>query len=273
MRTGAASDRRIVLPSLLAVCLLAAGCAATRAATPDAPPADRQAVIDRIVSVTAKIVLEREGRRVGSGSGVVLACRPEGPEGVPAAYILTAQHLLDGKVGAAIFVRFMGANAAAGKVPASLFRSGNADTLDLALLRVSGVSVVPATLAQQEARLGADILIAGFPWGKRFGLFAGIVSQLPVGTGVQPDEGGGESSLVVDAASANGVSGGGVFLEATGELLGVVEGYQTASITVESRARAAYSLKVPVAGETFVVPAGPIRGFVEGAGLTAGIER
>jgi hypothetical protein len=65
-----------------------------------------------------------------------------------------------------------------------------------------------------------------------------------------------------------------VFLESTGELLGVVEGYQTASIMVESRVRASYSVKVPVAGETFVVPAGPIRGFVQGAGLTtAEIER
>jgi hypothetical protein len=70
------------------------------------------------------------------------------------------------------------------------------------------------------------------------------------------------------------VSGGGVFLEATGELLGVVEGYQTASISLEGRARPAYSVKVPLAGETFVVPAAPIRGFVQGAGLTtAEIER
>jgi hypothetical protein len=248
-----------------AACLLLAGCAVT----PAAPVADRQTVIDRIVAVTAKVVVERDGKRVGSGSGVVVASTPEGPDGPAATYVLTAQHILDGKERAAIFVRFVGPQATSGRLKAALFRAGNSETLDLALLRVTGIAASPAVLAAEDARLGQEILIAGYPWGKRFGLFSGIVSQLPAGaaeTG-QPDDAGVEATLVVDAASANGVSGGGVFQEATGELLGVVEGYQTASIAVESRTRASYSLKVPVAGETFVVPGARIRQFLRAAGV------
>lgn len=232
--------------------------------------ADRQVVIDRIVSVTAKVIVERDGKRVGSGSGVVVASTPAGPDGPAATYILTAQHVLDGKERAAVFVRFVGSQATFGKLAATLFRAGNAETLDLAILRVSGVAASPAVLATSDARLGQEILIAGYPWGKRFGLFSGIVSQLPAGAAEagQPEDMGADATLVVDAASANGVSGGGVFQEATGELLGVVEGYQTASIAVESRTRA-YSLKVPVAGETFVVPGARIRQFLHAAGLGA----
>jgi hypothetical protein len=246
----------------LTLCVWVVGCASTRA---QAPPSGRHAVIDGIVAVTAKVILEREGKRVSSASGVVVASRAEGQRREPVTYVLTAQHVLDGKDGASIFVRFMGPQAAAGKVPAQLFRTGDADTLDLAVLRLPGIVGTPAVLAAGEARLGEEILIAGFPWGKRFGLFGGIVSQLPA-QAASPEEGGGDTTLVVDAASANGVSGGGVFLEASGELLGVVEGYQTASIAVESRSRA-YSVKVPVAGETFAVPAARIRAFLEAAGL------
>jgi hypothetical protein len=250
----------------VAAALALAGCALTA----PAPPADRQAVIDRIVSVTAKVIVERDGKRVGSGSGVVVASAPAGSDGPAATYILTAQHVLDGKDRAALFVRFVGPQAAAGKLPATLFRAGNAETLDLAILRVTGLAAAPAVLATADARLGQEILIAGYPWGKRFGLFSGIVSQLPAGAteAAQPEEASAEATLVVDAASANGVSGGGVFQETTGELLGVVEGYQTASIAVESRTRA-YSLKVPVAGETFVVPRARIRQFLDAAGLGA----
>jgi hypothetical protein len=254
--------RRPAAWAVPALCLLLAGCASLAAGTPD-----RRTVIDGILAVTVKVTLEREGRRVGSGSGVVVASRMEPDGGEAATYILTAQHLLDGKDGASIFVRFMGAHAAAGKVPARLFRAGNSGTLDLAVLRLAGVAAAPAILARDDPDFGEEILIAGFPWGKRFGLFGGIVSQLPAADGAgTSEEGGADATLVVDAASANGVSGGGVFLEATGELLGVVEGYQTASIAVESRSRS-YSLKVPVAGETFAVPAARIRKFLDAAGL------
>jgi hypothetical protein len=55
----------------------------------------------------------------------------------------------------------------------------------------------------------------------------------------------------------------------TGTLLGVVEGYQTASIAVKGQSQT-YSVKVPMPGETFVVPIGRIRRFLRDAELGGG---
>ena len=109
--------------------------------------------------------------------------------------------------------------------------------------------------------------------GKRLGIFGGIISQVPAdSTSGGATEEGAEQTIVVDASSAKGVSGGGVFREATGCLLGIVEGYQTASIAVEGRTQS-YSVKVPMPGETFAVPIGRIRRFVDDAGLGNGLGR
>ncbi len=228
----------------------------------------RQAVIDRIVAATVKVTLERDGRRLAAASGVVVVSR-QGPGHDPETYVLTAQHTLDGKPDAAIFVRFADPHGAKGKFPAILVKSGQADTLDLALLKVAGVRMAPADFAHDGgARLGEAILVVGFPWGRRLALFSGIVSQVPpeaVGETVA-DEGAGEQTLVVDAAAMNGVSGGGVFREATGALVGIVEGFQTASIPVEGRTQAS-AVRVPVSGGTLAVPIPRIEQFLRLAGL------
>jgi hypothetical protein len=174
-----------------------------------------------------------------------------------------------------ILVHLAGVNAArVKKLPATLYRQGNAETLDLALLRVPGIAVIPVQFPEDnDVRLGEEILVVGFPWGKRLGIFGGIISQVPVDVANGgPMEEGTEQTIVVDASSAKGVSGGGVFREATGRLLGIVEGYQTASIAVEGRTQN-YSVKVPMPGETFVVPIGRIRRFVDDAGLGNGLGR
>ncbi len=132
-----------------------------------------------------------------------------------------------------------------------------------------GVAVPPVSFPESDdpIRLGEEILLVGYPWGKRLGLFSGIVSQMPTdGREDATADEGTDSTIVVDAASSKGVSGGGVFREATGTLVGVVEGYQTASIAVKDRS-SAYSIKVPMAGETFVVPLTRIRGFLRESGL------
>lgn len=186
--------------------LAVAGCAAVGKPGPDG----RQAVIDRIVATSAKVMIEQGGRRLGSGSGVVVASKAEGADTEAVSYVLTAAHLLDGKEGGQIFVRFTGAHAGQGKLPATLLHRGNADTLDLALLRVPRIAVPPVSLAaEDQVRLGDEVLVVGFPWGRRLGLFSGIVSQVPVdgrGDG-GPDEGS-DPTITVDAAVANGVSGG-----------------------------------------------------------------
>ena len=253
--------------ALLALGLLTfgvAGCAGF--AGREAEPTGRQAVIDRIVSTAAKVVVERSGERVASGSGVVVAC--SAPGGDPVTFVLTAAHLIQGKPDGVVYVRFTGARAGRAKLQAQIVRRGDVDSLDLALLRVAGVAVAPASLADPaEVRLGEEILIVGFPWGKRLALFSGIVSQVPAeGAPDNPAEERGGPSVMVDASVGNGVSGGGVYQEATGSLLGVVEGYRTASVALKDRTQT-FSLKVPMPGETFVIGAEQIREFLKESGI------
>lgn len=250
--------------ALLALAGMAVGCAgpAGRALG----PADRQSVIDHIVSTTAKITVEHAGQRLASGSGVVVSSSAPGEE--PATLVLTAAHLVHGKPDATIYIRFPGSAGNGAKRPAIVVRRGDVDTLDLALLRVPGVALAPASLADSaDVRLGEGILIVGFPWGKRLAVFSGIVSQVP---GENASEGGTEEgggpSVMVDASVGNGVSGGGVYQEATGRLLGIVEGYRTASVAFKDRAQT-FSLKVPMPGETFVISVDQIRGFLQGSGV------
>ena len=242
----------------------AAGCAAL--AGRGADQVGRQAVIDRIVATTAKILIERAGERVASGSGVVVASSGPGEE--PATFVLTAAHLVQGKPDAAVYVRFTGTAAGRDKLLAHIVRRGDVDSLDLALLRVAGVALAPVFLVDPaEVRLGEEILIVGFPWGKRLALFSGIVSQVPAETssdGAAEERGG--PSVMVDASVGNGVSGGGVYQEATGRLLGVVEGYRTASVALKDRTQT-FSLKVPMPGETFVIAVDQIREFLKGSGI------
>lgn len=236
-----------------------------------AAPDSRQAVIDRIVAASVKITIEREGRRLTSASGVVVASHLAGPGTGAVSYVLTAAHALeslDSKDGGQVFVHLAHARAAQRKFAATVSRRGRPDVLDLALLRVPGIAVLPVELsAEEQVRLGEEIMVVGFPWGKRLGLFGGIVSQIPSGGG---DEGasdsGADQSIVIDASSSKGVSGGGVFRAAAGSLLGIVEGYQTASIAVKDHSQT-YSVRVPMPGETFVVPIMQIRPFLEEAGL------
>jgi serine protease Do len=250
--------------------LIVAGCAAGRTIT--STPDERQGVIDRIVASSAKVMIEQGGRRVVSGSGVVVASRAEGPTLEAVSYVLTAAHVLDGNDGSQVIVRFTGPYSTQGKFVATIYHRGNPDTLDLALLRIPGIAVPPVSIPSRDrVRLGEGILIVGFPWGKRLGMFSGIVSQVPAeGKDDLIADEGTDQTLVVDAASGKGVSGGGVFREATGTLVGVVEGYQTASIALKDSSKS-YSLKVPMPGETFVVPLVQIRRFLQESGIDGAV--
>ena len=251
---------------IVVLCLMAAGCATSRTIA----SGERQAVIDRIVASSAKVIIEQGGHRTSSGSGVVVESRTEEPSGQAVSYVLTAAHILDAKDGVNVFVRFAGSPAGKEIFAATVIRQGDSETLDLALLRVPGIAVPGALFAADDhVRIGEEILVVGFPWGKRLGMFSGIVSEVPADgkeeASASADEGT-EQTIVVDATSAKGVSGGGVFREATGSLVGVVEGYQTASIAFKDRSQT-YSVKVPMPSETFVVPIRRIRHFLDEAGL------
>ena len=264
---------RLIIAGLLAVTLSALGCARMAPITAtavEAPPNVRQGIIDRIVASSVKVTVERAGQQIVTGSGVVIASRADDRGANAVSYILTAAHVLEKNEGSQIFVCFTGSPATRGKFAATVRVRGDPEALDLAVLRVPGIAVTPATLpAADRVRVGEEIFVVGFPWGKRLGLFGGIVSQTPVGgmeNGVSDE--GTDQSLVIDASSSKGVSGGGVFDAATGSLVGIVEGYQTASIALKGQSQVpAFSLKVPMPGETFVVPIKQIRPFLEAAGI------
>jgi serine protease Do len=259
------SGVRLAFFTATAILLLAVGCAQLPPSAANLQPVQtaRQDLIDRIVTSTVKVAVERDARLVAFASGVVIASRPATQNAEAVSYVLTAAHAIPEGGRVAIFVGFCGPDAAHGKVAATVISQGTRDTLDLALLRVPGLAAAPALLPTDgRVRLGQPILVVGFPEGQRLGISGGIVSQLPLSeieNGIPADRA--EQRIVIDAAAPRGVSGGGVFDVETGRLVGIVQGHQTVSVAVKDQTQN-YALKFPVPGATFVVPAGQIRPFL-----------
>jgi hypothetical protein len=90
----------------------------------------------------------------------------------------------------------------------------------------------------------------------------GVVSQLAQEGVVEG------SASMVDAPVSYGASGGGVFDRATGQLVGIVEGYRTARVKVSGSPER--TVDIPFPGETTVVSAAAIRRFLA---TVDGIER
>jgi hypothetical protein len=91
---------------------------------------------------------------------------------------------------------------------------------------------------------------------------SGVVSQVAAPSGELLLAG---PARMVDASVSYGSSGGGVFDAHSGELVGIVESYRTAKVTIpEMKER---PLQVPVAGETTLVPAAVIVLFLVDSGL------
>jgi S1-C subfamily serine protease len=236
--------RAFVLPALA---LVAAGCVS-------APrPSARGELIRGILASTVQLRAEREGGIRRAASGVVVAADPASRR----AWIVTAKHFLDPPSRQELFVRLPGRASVRGASVTFVSREQ-----DLAILEAEGLEVTPVRL-KMVAHLGDEIMVVAFPWGQRFTVIGGWVSQI-----ASPATG---QSLVtgpvrmVDASVSYGSSGGGVFDGETGELVGIVEGYRTAKLAIpEMKERV---LEMPVAGETTVIPAATILKFVLEAGL------
>ena len=255
----------VALIGISAILSLSVACARTQPTVSNVQTTQgaRQRVIDRLVDSSVKVAIERDGRRLTSASGVVIASRPGVQDVEAVSYVLTAAHVLIGGDEATILVGFCGAGAARGKFVATLIGRGQPETLDLALLRVSGIAIPPVGFSENDrVRLGKQILVVGFPEGERLGISGGIISQLPlseVQNGIPADRA--EQRIVIDASAPRGVSGGGVFDAETGGLIGIVQGHQTFSVAMKDQAQS-YVLKFPVPGSTFVVPMAEIRPFL-----------
>lgn len=261
MRGAPSRTRSVALRFLvpIAACALVAvttACAPTR---PPEPP--RQEVLARVLPSAVQIVLEqREGRRLRTGSGVIVADRPS--DAGMDCFILTSGHVVSDLAGQVEAYALFGRDRGPGtKLPAAIVGHRDGGGVDLALLRVRTDGCVPARPGP-PALLGESVWVVAFPWGRGMTLASGIVSQVSFEGAGDPETG---SRLMVDALVSYGSSGAGVFAAATGRLIGVVEGYRTARLTAQGSEPPWY-IDVPVPGQTFVTPLTDVQRFLEDVG-------
>jgi S1-C subfamily serine protease len=169
----------------------------------------RQRAIEEMIDSTVKVTIERDGRRVASASGVVIASRPAGDTMEAVSYVLTAAHTLAGGDGAKVVVGFCGPQAARGKFTATVIspetrHAGSGYS-------ISGIAATRPSSDDDLVRLGQPILVIGFP--KESGWGCRVVSSANCHRRVSkryPRRPAGHR-IVIDAAAPRGVSGGGVF--------------------------------------------------------------
>ncbi len=235
--------------TLAALALTGAGCVSP------SPAPDRSELIRGILASTVQLRSERDGGLRRAASGVVVAVHA----GSQRTWIVTARHFVDPSPPEHIYVRLPGRMTVVPAVVAFV-----SPDRDLAIIEAELLDVAPARL-KMEASLGDEILVVAFPWGQRFTVVRGIVSQVASLTDIAGP------ARMVSASVSYGSSGGGVFDAQTGELVGIVEGYRTAKVAIpEMKERV---LEVPVAGETTLIPAPAIFRFLVDSGLSNFLPR
>ncbi len=230
----------------------------------DAAPAlalsPRRATIHRVMQSAVRIHVAAAGEVVRSATGVAFA--REGTN----TFVLTNAHVIEPspawKGPVEIHVLASGRRA---PLAARVVERGHVPDVDLALLAVSDPSLPLARLAADDALdVGDDLVVVGAPFGKGLSVAAGIVSQVEY----EPEDGAAGARrprmIKTDAAIGYGSSGGGVFDVPSGGLIGLVEGYRTARVSL---GRDKDYFDVPMPGETFVAPAAKIRRFLGERGL------
>jgi S1-C subfamily serine protease len=232
--------------ALAAALVLAAGCAAVGGA-------DRPSLIRRAVDSTVQLRAEREGGGRRWASGVVVAADAAGR-----AWVVTTRHFLEPPTRQDIFVYAPGRR---GRARADLLAVS--DESDLAVLTVEGIGLPPVSL-QDTVRLGDEVWLVSFPWGRRLTVVSGIVSQIAGDDGDVAFEG---AVRLVDAPASQGASGGGVFDAGTGRLVGIVEGYRTARVMLGGAPER--SVDIPWPGETSVLGVPAIRRLLQRANVAA----
>lgn len=248
------------VPGTAAVALMIASLGAGCVITPPSEPS-RDRVLDRLLPSAVQIILEHpEGRRFRTGSGVVIASRPNGRSSE--CFVLTSGHTVAGAVGQkAIYLLFGRQRGAGTKEPGSVVVYRESADLDVALLRAESTECMPARPAAPP-RLGEAIWVVAFPWGRNLMLARGIVSQVNGDVAVDHEL---TPRLMVDASVSYGASGGGVYDARDGGLIGLVEGYRTARLTSQGSEPPWY-IDVPMPGQTLVTPLADIRRFLAETG-------
>jgi len=236
--------KRVLL--VAASVLTAAACASV------APVNDRGDVLRRIVPSTVQLRVEGANGARRAGSGVVVASDPASRR----SWIVTTLHLLESTSDSLVYVS---PTARASRLK-GVVAARSADT-DLALIVIEGVALQPVAI-KETTRLGEDVWVVGFPWGRRMTVVSGVVSQIASAEGEVALEG---AARMVDASVSYGASGGGVFDSATGALIAIVEGYRTARVSHPTAPERV--VEVPVPGETTVIAAATIRRFLSSSGI------
>lgn len=236
---------------------LLGGCTVARFGEPS-----REEVLERILPSAVQVIVEqREGRRVRTGSGVVLASQRA--DGRTDCFILTSGHTVSDIAGhMEVFVVVGHDRGNPKKEAATVTAFRDTPQLDLALLKSSISPCVPA-LESRPPLLGEAVWVVGFPWGRHMTLARGIVSQINI---EDSDDRETASRLMVDASVSYGSSGGGVYAARDGRLIGIVEGYNTARVSAQGVNPPPWYFDVPVPGQTFVTPLSDVRRFLAEVG-------
>ena len=222
--------------------------------------ADRRHIVKKLYKSTLQIFVSQPDGVRRAGSGVVVKADTETGEVI----IVTAGHVLTDREDLKIFVvgKF-------GKTSYPATVIGYSEEDDLAVLLSKGPKVTAAAIGA-DAELGEEVWVVSYPWGRRRTLVTGIVSQIdwpePKSGVTRTDVPLAGPIRLIDATVGYGTSGGGVFKSENGRLLGIVRGYRTVNIPIPGTEHK--PVRLPIAGETTVVPAGKIRAFLAASGVT-----
>ena len=248
------------------VALVAMGCAGAPARVASSEPlhrsGSRRGIVRDVLAHTVKIEVYDGKEVVRTASGVVvgseLTSRGSQTFVVSSGHVFDAEELKAPRV--AVLAEVEGESVELSAEPIAL---GATAEMDLALIRVRGVKLVPAQLAEdEELEPGESVVVAAAPFGRNISLSGGMVSRVDLDPQTRLPQ-----MLKTDAAIGYGASGGGVFSLETGRLMAVVEGYRTAKVGFEV-ADHSYSFDVPMPGETFAAPSTKVRAFLAANGLS-----
>ena len=227
----------------------------------------RKAMVRRILPLNVRLITTENGKVRRSASGVVIGT--ETGESGPVSYVLTNAHAVEqGDLEDPVLKVVVDRRAESHEFTAEVVAKGAVPELDLALLRVSGVTWPVADLAEDdELEPGEDVVVAASPYGRALSISGGMVSQVEWDKETKHPR-----MLKTDAPIGYGASGGGIFSLETGKLLAIVEGYRTAKVDFEVAAQN-FSFDVPMPGETFAAPSAKVRGFLQAKGFGRLLER
>lgn len=188
------------------------GSGVSTATTVERPPDSVAGIAGRVLRSTVSISVRTDGSG-GSGSGVVL--RSDG-------YVLTNNHVVASEAnGGTITVTV---NGSEGRAFSAKIVGRDPET-DLAVIKVDGVQLVPATLGRSADLVVGDPVIAiGSPLGLNGTVTTGIISALNRTVNVPAEDGGRATPLLnaiqTDAAINPGNSGG-ALVDLQGSVIGI----------------------------------------------------